>query len=211
MVKRMDVFTEDFSPPGVSELPRGANPNKRDAPYADRHTNTIPESDPKFYDKRPLGRKFLHSAGNPKEQESLDFLDQIENQFNSKIKNPTDQFPGAVDMDDHKAIAGFDIHQTDPARLKKMSPFQSQAQRGYMYTHHPKIAKEFEEKTSSGKLPEHKDSKSMRKHMSERVDGPESFHKAVEKKLSEISNISNKEDEPKWNSGKNPDQTMCKP
>lgn len=180
MVKRMDVFTEDFSPPGVSELPIGANPNKRDAPYADRHTDTTPESDPQFYDKRALGRKFLHSAGNPKEQESLDILDLIENQFNSKIKNPTDQFPGPVDMDDHKAIAGFDIHQTDPARLKQMHPYN-------------------------------KESKSMRKEMAEKVDGPESFHKAVEKKLSEISNVSNKEDVPKWNSGKNPEQTMCKP
>lgn len=35
-------------------------------------------------------------------------------------------------------------------------PFQSQAQRGYMYSHHPKIAEEFEKKTPEGKLPYHK-------------------------------------------------------
>lgn len=35
-------------------------------------------------------------------------------------------------------------------------PFQSQAQRGYMYVHHPEIAKEFEAETPKGKkLPEH--------------------------------------------------------
>lgn len=35
-------------------------------------------------------------------------------------------------------------------------PFKSQAQRGYMYVHHPKIAKEFESATPKGKkLPYH--------------------------------------------------------
>jgi len=40
-------------------------------------------------------------------------------------------------------------------------PFQSQAQRGYMYIHHPKLAKEFEAATPKGKkLPYHKKEKS---------------------------------------------------
>lgn len=30
-------------------------------------------------------------------------------------------------------------------------PFKSQAQRGYMYIHHPEIAKEFESETPKGK------------------------------------------------------------
>jgi hypothetical protein len=35
-------------------------------------------------------------------------------------------------------------------------PFKSQAQRGYMYSQHPEIAKEFEAATHKGKkLPEH--------------------------------------------------------
>lgn len=35
-------------------------------------------------------------------------------------------------------------------------PFKSQAQRRYMYSQHPEIAKEFEEKTPEGaNLPEH--------------------------------------------------------
>ena len=37
-----------------------------------------------------------------------------------------------------------------------MAPFKSDAQRRYMYAVHPKIAKEFQEKTPKGKkLPEH--------------------------------------------------------
>lgn len=36
-------------------------------------------------------------------------------------------------------------------------PFQSKAQRGYLYIHHPEIAKEFEAATPKGKkLPYHK-------------------------------------------------------
>jgi len=34
-------------------------------------------------------------------------------------------------------------------------PFKSQAQRGFMYVHHPKLAKKFEKETPKGKLPEH--------------------------------------------------------
>lgn len=36
-------------------------------------------------------------------------------------------------------------------------PFESKAQRGFMYANHPKLAKEFEAATPKGKkLPEHK-------------------------------------------------------
>lgn len=34
-------------------------------------------------------------------------------------------------------------------------PFKSQSQRGYMYVHHPEIAKRWEKETPKGKLPEH--------------------------------------------------------
>lgn len=34
-------------------------------------------------------------------------------------------------------------------------PFVSQAQRGFMYAKHPKLAKEFEAKTPSGPLPQY--------------------------------------------------------
>ena len=35
-------------------------------------------------------------------------------------------------------------------------PFQSQAQRGYMYANHPELAKRWEAETPAGKLPERK-------------------------------------------------------
>ena len=38
-------------------------------------------------------------------------------------------------------------------------PFQSQAQRGFMYAKHPKMAKEFESKTPKGKPLPYKKSK----------------------------------------------------
>jgi hypothetical protein len=44
-------------------------------------------------------------------------------------------------------------------------PFKSQAQRGYMYSQHPKLAKEFEAATPKGKkLPKHVKKK---KHLSD--------------------------------------------
>lgn len=43
-------------------------------------------------------------------------------------------------------------------------PFQSQAQRGFMYAKHPELAKEFEAATPKGKkLPYHKAKKSRMK------------------------------------------------
>jgi hypothetical protein len=43
-------------------------------------------------------------------------------------------------------------------------PFTSQAQRGFMYVHHPKLAKEFEAATPKGKkLPYHVKKKSNTK------------------------------------------------
>ena len=44
-------------------------------------------------------------------------------------------------------------------------PFKSQSQRGYIYIHHPELAKEFEEKTPKGKKLPHKVSDTeMAKH-----------------------------------------------
>jgi hypothetical protein len=163
MSKRLDVFTDDFSPPGTSESFPGGNFNKRDAPYGKPHDDFAPEADPKFW------KKGLHSAGDPADQEKMDWLDQMANSLEAPIKNPYDQFPGDVDMEDHKEIAKFDPHQTDPARLRKMS----------------------------------------------KIDGPESFNKEVEKRMKKLAldTAGAKVDQdpkptkdPKWDSGKNPDQ-----
>lgn len=114
-LKRMDVFTDDFSPPGTGETFPGANFDKRNAPYGSKHTDTVPETE-----FRTKVTNELHSAGDPKDQEKMDWLDEQAYKIDAPIKNPYDQFPGAIDMNDHKAEAGFDKHQTDPARLKKM-------------------------------------------------------------------------------------------
>jgi hypothetical protein len=41
-------------------------------------------------------------------------------------------------------------------------PFASESQRRFLYSKHPKVAKEFEEHTPSGKLPEKKKKKRSR-------------------------------------------------
>jgi hypothetical protein len=121
MFKRMDVFTDDFSPPGTSQSSPGQDNSKRNAPYEKPHDDFIPQADPQFWDKskRPWAKQ-LHSAGDPKDQEKMDWLDGMEDQIQKPIKNPYDQFPGTIDMKDHAEIAGFDSHLTDPATLSKM-------------------------------------------------------------------------------------------
>lgn len=236
MSKRLDVFTDDFSPPGTAEISPGQDVNKRSAPYGKKHEDYIPQSDPNFWQKgregpwaSQLPRK-MHSAGDPKDQQPMDDLDETEYRHEAPIKksgdqfpgipkvvhNPYDEFPGDVDMEDHKKIAGFDPHLTDPARLKSM-PYESQAQQGYMHVHHPEIAKKWDKEDKGNKnLPYHKQSK-----LSTSETGPEAFHKEVEKRMkcleAELPKDSSgvKEDpkptrEPKWNSGKNPDQTMSR-
>lgn len=61
-------------------------------------------------------------------------------------------------------------------------PFESQSQRGFMYSQHPKIAERWEKETPSGKLPEHKN----QSHLSSEI-GPETFHKEVENRMSQLS------------------------
>ena len=143
MFQRLDVFTDDFSPPGTSESFPGGDFNKRSAPYQKPHDDFDPEADPQFWDKTKAGpwAKQLHSAGDPKDQEKMDWLDKVSNAFEVPVKNPYDQFPGTIDMQDHKKETRFDPHLTDPARLKKMA----------------------------------------------KIDGPESFHKEVEKRMKKLA------------------------
>ena len=141
---RLDMFTDEFSPPYSREIFPGADFTKRSAPYEAKHDMETPEADPQFWDKsiRAHSEKHMHAAGDPKEQDKLDWLDEIAHKMEAPIKSPYDQFPGAVDMSDHKEIASFDPHQTDPARLKKMDK--------------------------------------------NKVDGPDSFNKVVEKRMKKL-------------------------
>lgn len=104
-LKRLDVFTDDFAPPGVSEKFPGGDFSKRNAPYEDRHSDN----------------KKLHNPGSVKEQQVLDDLDAREQAFNAPIKNPYDSFPGALNFNQKSEVGAFDKHQTDPTRLKKMA------------------------------------------------------------------------------------------
>lgn len=114
--KRLDVFTDDFSPPGTAESSPGQDYTKRDAPYGKPHDDFEPVADPQFWDKKRLG-----FTGDPKDQEKMDWLDNEIYQQEAPIKSPYDQFPGAVDMEDYKEETRFDVHLTDPARLRKMA------------------------------------------------------------------------------------------
>lgn len=117
-LKRMDVFTDDFSPPGASEKFPGSDFTKRNAPYEDKHTD-------------------MAAAGNAREQPVLDEIDQQEHDFNAPLKPGHDQFPGAlsapkppkqdpygedwpdkINFEAKSEVGAFDPHQTDPTRLR---------------------------------------------------------------------------------------------
>jgi len=51
-------------------------------------------------------------------------------------------------------------------------PFKSEAQRGWMYSTHPKMAKEWEKETPEGKLPKKK-AKSKKKEPRKGIGGSE--------------------------------------
>lgn len=168
MTKRMDVFTDDFQPPGASEISPGQDTSKRSAPYGKPHDDTRPVADPSFWQKgregpwaNQLPRNQLHSAGDPQDQEKMDWLDEMVYQTEAPIKSPYDQFPGNISMDDHKKDTRFDPHLTDPATLK----------RGI-------------------KMSEKNPVKKLRTEI-----GPEEFHKEVEKRMKCLA-IESKEPEP---------------
>jgi hypothetical protein len=138
-MKHLDVFTDDFSPPGSGESFPGADFDKRDAPYGKPHDDFAPEADPSFWKKgsegpwaRQLPQK-MAAAGDARDQQPMDDLDEVEYRFEAPVKkvedqfpgipkpdhNPYDEFPGDIDMEDHKQETRFDPHLTDPRLLKK--------------------------------------------------------------------------------------------
>lgn len=109
-MKHMDVFTDDFSPPGSRESVPGSNPSKPGF-VADAHTDqsTADDNSRNHSDLKPMA-----AAGNAREQGELDNIDYIESKHTVGIKTERDQFPGSKPASDS---ARFDSHQTDPARL----------------------------------------------------------------------------------------------
>jgi hypothetical protein len=69
-MKRLDVFTDDFSPPGTSDAVPGVNYEKRAAPYGDKHDDSTEKY---FNDGR---QKRMGGVGDASEQEPMDKLDE---------------------------------------------------------------------------------------------------------------------------------------
>lgn len=107
-MKKLDLFTDEFSPPGAAEKVPGADFTKRTAPYAKPHDNTVPEA--KF--------RGMAAAGDPKDQEPADVLDRIEYRIQAPIKNPYNEFPGSYqDKEIVNDLGAFDPVQTDPSLI----------------------------------------------------------------------------------------------
>lgn len=197
----MDVFTDDFSPPGTAESSPGQDYTKRDAPYGKPHDDFEPVADPQFWDKKRLG-----FTGDPKDQEKMDWLDNEVYQQEAPIKSPYDQFPGAVDMEDHKEETRFDVHLTDPARLKKMS---KQIYKEYELETYEVGGGKWKVSVDGQELPENCasnaeafkfgkkfiDSHGGRMSKLNSSAGPESFSKEVEKRMKKLA-IEAKKPEP---------------
>lgn len=82
---RLDIFTDDFQPPGAFEKVPGSDVNKPKGGYEKPHDDTVPEADKRFVR--------MAAAGLPKDQEPMDALDRIEQRYQARIKEPGDQFP----------------------------------------------------------------------------------------------------------------------
>lgn len=102
--KKLDVFTNEFSPPYTGELGPGQNPNKSsqkfEAPHDDKAENDLPSA---FNAKV---RKSMGAAGIVSDQEMLDEIDRIESKFNVKLPQT-------------KPIEGEDIFMKNEHGLKK--------------------------------------------------------------------------------------------
>lgn len=94
MRKRLDIFTDDFDPPGTSEAFPGGNFNKqRQYPGKPHDDFSQAEDNSRNHDPR---YKPMHNPG-PKaqgDQEAFDALDEAAYLDDARIKPPDEQFPG---------------------------------------------------------------------------------------------------------------------
>lgn len=90
-LKHLDVFTDDFSPPGATEQVRGADFRKQ--PQGNKPHDDYSQAEDNSFNHGV--EKKMAAAGNAKDQEYLDEIDQSLHDFYSKVKNPSEQFPGA--------------------------------------------------------------------------------------------------------------------
>lgn len=83
--KRLDVFTDDFNPPGAVEHVPGGNYKKR-GDTGIKHEDSVPEAD----------KSFTLAAGKAEEQEPMDVMDADEYRKEVGIKKYGEQFPGSL-------------------------------------------------------------------------------------------------------------------
>lgn len=88
--KRLDTFTDDFSPPGTAESSPGANRTKpgTSGGYQKPHDDSPATAEPGFVRAA--------AAGNAKDQEPLDEIDAQTQRQEGGIKKPSAQFPGTI-------------------------------------------------------------------------------------------------------------------
>lgn len=112
MRKRLDVFTNEFDGPGSPvEVAPGADVSKGHGEYQKPHD-----------DFPARGGRKLHSAGDPKDQEKLDWLDEQTHKVQAPIKNPYDQFPGSyMEVSDMEGEVGpEEFNKKVEARMKRL-------------------------------------------------------------------------------------------
>ena len=109
--KRMDVFTDDFSPPGTAEASPGQDYRKPSGPYQDKHTDAPARSEDGFV-RDPL-------PGNAKDQKEYDAIDATQQgNYGDNVKKPKDQYPGAK-MSEQKIDGPESFHKAMERRLAK--------------------------------------------------------------------------------------------
>lgn len=100
-LKHMDIFTDEFDPPGEHEQVPGADFNKRSAPYGKAHDDSPARSPNGFIrgSKTPeqdAYEKTLQPAGRADDQIEYDALDEAMAKYDKAIKDYEDQFPGST-------------------------------------------------------------------------------------------------------------------
>jgi hypothetical protein len=94
--KRLDVFTDDFSPPGSREGVPGLDFRKPGGGYQKPHEDTDQEND-QSRNHSPQYRP-MAAAGLPQDQEPLDDIDDAARHYEDHVKKYGEQFPGAREM-----------------------------------------------------------------------------------------------------------------
>lgn len=89
---KLDVFTDEFSPPYTGELGPGQNPNKSSQPFEDKQALFAENTLPSAFNKKV--QKSMAAAGNARDQAMLDEIDEVENKFNVKPVTINKPVPG---------------------------------------------------------------------------------------------------------------------